>query len=139
MQERAAHAGETLLFFGCRAPGVDDLYRDELDRLEAAGAVQVRRAYSRVEEGRALGPAEARGHVQELVAASRAELVGLWERGARVYVCGSPRMANAVKGVFAEVAWEVARGAGEVRGDGVGVGEWFGRFENGRYAAEIFA
>ncbi|GME45262.1 hypothetical protein M431DRAFT_81893 [Neofusicoccum parvum] len=139
VQERAAHAGETLLFFGCRAPGVDDLYRDELDRLEAAGAVQVRRAYSRVEEGRALGPAEARGHVQELVAASRAELVGLWERGARVYVCGSPRMANAVKGVFAEVAWEVARGAGEVRGDGVGVGEWFGRFENGRYAAEIFA
>ncbi|EOD51987.1 putative nadph-cytochrome p450 reductase protein [Neofusicoccum parvum UCRNP2] len=56
-----ARAAETLLFFGCRAPGVDDLYRDELDRLEAAGAVQVRRAYSRVEEGRALGPAEARG------------------------------------------------------------------------------
>ncbi|TQN65714.1 Bifunctional cytochrome P450/NADPH--P450 [Colletotrichum shisoi] len=53
VQERAAlvAAGRTLapalLFFGCRRPGADDLYREELDRWEEAGAVAVRRAYSR--------------------------------------------------------------------------------------------
>lgn len=56
LQERAAmaEAGRELapvfLFFGCRAPGVDDLYRDDFDAWQAAGVVDVRRAYSRAAE-----------------------------------------------------------------------------------------
>ncbi|KAH7160568.1 hypothetical protein B0J13DRAFT_494237 [Dactylonectria estremocensis] len=50
-QERAAMiaAGHkdlapALLFFGCRNPEVDNLYRDELDEWERVGAMTVRRA-----------------------------------------------------------------------------------------------
>jgi cytochrome P450 / NADPH-cytochrome P450 reductase len=55
IQERAAQiaAGRKLapasLFFGCRGLGVDDLYREKLDRWEGMGAGSVRRAMSRKE------------------------------------------------------------------------------------------
>ncbi len=55
VQERAAQiaAGRdlapALLFFGCRGPAVDDLYRSEFDKWAAMGAVDVRRAYSRTD------------------------------------------------------------------------------------------
>ncbi|GME65126.1 hypothetical protein Trco_000025 [Neofusicoccum parvum] len=125
-----AAVGPALLLFGCRRRGADDLYREELGALEREGAVVVRRAYSR--DG---GDDGFRGYVQELVREGRAEVEALWRKGARVYVCGSPRMAGAVKEVFVEMAYEVEREAAAGRE----ASEWFKQYENGRYSAEIFA
>lgn len=78
-----------LLFFGCRKEGEDDIYTDELSQLEEQGAVSVRRAYSRAEEGGE--------YVQDRIHKNRDEIWKMWEGGARVYVCGSRRMAKAAE------------------------------------------
>ncbi|KAK9327395.1 cytochrome P450 [Lipomyces starkeyi] len=39
-----------VLYFGCRDPEKDDIYRDEMDQWEAAGVVSVKGAYSRKPE-----------------------------------------------------------------------------------------
>ncbi|EKG22462.1 Flavodoxin [Macrophomina phaseolina MS6] len=134
-------AAPALLFFGCRSPGVDDLYREEWDRFEEEGVVSVRRAYSRVEEGRELGRGEWQGYVQDVLRqeGQKEELTALWENGAKIYVCGSPKMAKAVKEVFANIAWDAARKNGDQEAAGMAAGEWFRRFENERCAVEIFA
>ncbi|KAI9159133.1 bifunctional p-450:nadph-p450 reductase [Paramyrothecium foliicola] len=82
LQERAAMqaAGATglapaLLFFGCRSPEHDDIYREELDEWQRLGVVDDR------------------------MWADRIDLVNLWKRDAKVYVCGSRAMASSAKEV----------------------------------------
>jgi cytochrome P450 / NADPH-cytochrome P450 reductase len=86
LQERAAlkAAGQTLgpaiLFFGCRDPGQDYLYADELKAFAAEGIAELHTAFSRGD-----GP---KTYVQHLVAAQKDRVWSLIERGAIVYVCG---------------------------------------------------
>lgn len=82
-----------LLFFGCRNGELDDLYREEFDTWEAAGAVKVYRAYSRLSSGNGQ-------HVQDVVKEHEEEARDLWIRGASCYVCGAPKMAEGVKVVM---------------------------------------
>lgn len=96
LQERAQlkAAGKTLgpaiLFFGCRHPDQDYIYRDELEAFAALGVCELRTAFSR-HDGK-------RVYVQDLV---KAEAQGLWtmiEAGAHIYVCGDgSRMEPDVK------------------------------------------
>ncbi|GME55957.1 uncharacterized protein K452DRAFT_244086 [Neofusicoccum parvum] len=133
--ERAAARGPlapALLFFGCRGEGGDDLYRGELDAWEAAGVVEVRRAYSR-------GVGRERGYVQDRVWEGRGRVAELWARGAKCYVCGSGGMAARVKEVVAEIAWEVEKGKGGLVGEGRGTVEWLDSLGQGRYVADVFA
>jgi hypothetical protein len=67
--------GPALLFFGCRAPGTDFLYRDELAAWEQAGVVDVRPAFSRA-------PGGGGRYVQDRLWQDRAEVIALVERGA---------------------------------------------------------
>lgn len=106
-----------MLFFGCRGQE-DDIYADELARWEDEGIVSVRRAYSRVEKGSA--------YVQDQILAEKGEVIQMWKNGARVYICGSRKMAKAVE----DVCVKVLRDSGE--GD-KGLEWWTSRF-----AADVF-
>lgn len=86
LQERAAlkaggsNLGPAMLFFGCRHPGQDYLYADELKAFEASGITELFTAFSRGE-----GP---KTYVQDLIAAQKERVWSLIENGAIIYVCG---------------------------------------------------
>lgn len=125
--------GPALLFFGCREPGGDDLYRQELDAWQAAGVVDVRRAYSRAPQDGPDGPVR---YVQDRMWADRADIVDFVSRGATVYVCGDgERMAPAVRETCARI-YADAQGAGEAEADA-----WLDEQEreHGRYVTDVFA
>ncbi|KXJ86960.1 cytochrome P450 [Microdochium bolleyi] len=94
----ARELAPAVLFYGCRDPSVDDLYRDEFDAWEAAGVVKVFRAYSR-------RPNEAEGcrYVQERLWRERALVGELWNADGRVYVCGASRIVEGVKDAMVRI------------------------------------
>ena len=151
VQERAARiaAGQQLapamLFFGCRSPHADNLYRDELDRWEAMGAVTVRRAFSRVDRTDEAAVADACGckHVQDRLWHDRDELMKLWDQGAKMYVCGSRAIGESVKMVVLRIAVEkqrlrVERGESDEEPDEEAAVRWFDSLRNKRYAVDLF-
>jgi cytochrome P450 / NADPH-cytochrome P450 reductase len=142
LQERAAMAAAgrklapALLFFGCRNPGLDDLYREQFDTWQAAGVVDIRRAFSRVadDEGD-----EAKGcrYVQDRLWLDREEVSQLWDKGARVYVCGSRAVGNAVN----EMVIKIHKSVAEERGETLTQEEaeaWLVNMRNVRFAADVF-
>ncbi|KAH8911283.1 putative bifunctional P-450:NADPH-P450 reductase [Coniochaeta sp. PMI_546] len=139
IQERAAQiaAGRklapALLFFGCRSPDKDDIYREELDRWEGLGAVAVRRAYSRSAGEDAKGCR----YVQDRLWLDREEVTELWKRGAKVYVCGSRSVGEAVKKVVIKIAEEDAVKEGRDVNDEK-ITKWFDGIKNERFATDVF-
>ncbi|XP_048247749.1 NADPH oxidoreductase A-like [Haliotis rufescens] len=99
MQEREhepAH-GKIFLYFGCRCRDKDFLYRDELERLSAAGTIRLRTAFSR--EGRS------KVYVQHLL---QEDAQVIWtlisQEGAYIYICGDARnMAHDVHATLINV------------------------------------
>ncbi|RFU29012.1 hypothetical protein B7463_g7315, partial [Scytalidium lignicola] len=119
-----------ILFFGCRRPDTDDLYRIELDEMERAGIVSVFRAYSRATDS-----SEAKGarYVQDRVALEAAKVLELWRHGARIYICGSRPMANSIKVTLGKILCLTADhekfGSAE---------NWFDQLPRERFVSEIF-
>jgi cytochrome P450/NADPH-cytochrome P450 reductase len=87
LQDRAAwkaqghELGPALLFFGCRHPDHDFLYKEEFEALAAQGIVTLYPAYSRV-EGRP------KTYVQDVIHAHADEVWALIQQGAIIYICG---------------------------------------------------
>ncbi|KAK8033991.1 Bifunctional P-450:NADPH-P450 reductase [Apiospora rasikravindrae] len=137
----AAGTGEqklapALLFYGCRDPTDDDLYRDEFDSWERAGAVAVYRAYSRRGTDET---AEGCRYVQDRIWRERAAVGELWRRDARIYICGASKMAQAAKGVLVRIV------QAESEKDGSGramteeeAAQWFDKHRNERFATDVF-
>ncbi|KZL83552.1 cytochrome p450 [Colletotrichum incanum] len=122
-----------ILFFGCRDPSADDLYRDEFDKWEAAGAVTVYRAYSHKPDA-----SSGCKYVQDRIWQEREMLYGLWDQGARVYVCGSNRVAEGVKDIILKAAKEKSEiDDGKPMTDEE-LEEWFTGIRNERYATDVF-
>ncbi|KAM5345779.1 hypothetical protein ACJ41O_011640 [Fusarium nematophilum] len=136
IQERArmiSSGGRTLapalLFFGCRSPEHDDLYRRELDEWQALGAVDVRRAYSRREED-----SDGCKYVQDRMWRDRGDVVDLWRRGAKVFVCGSRVVSESAREAILRIKGEmdeVEMGEEEARA-------WFEGLRNVRYMTDVF-
>lgn len=82
---------KAVLYIGCRTEGKDNIHADELAEWERLGAVCVRWAFSRPSDG---SPGR---YVQDRMLEDRKELVDLFEQGARIYVCGSTGVGNAVR------------------------------------------
>ncbi|KAK3319439.1 putative bifunctional P-450:NADPH-P450 reductase [Apodospora peruviana] len=151
VQERAAQVGggrklaPAILFFGCRGPAVDDLYREEFDKWEKIGAVQVRRAFSRqggVEEGRGCK------RVGDRLWYDRDDVYELWQHGAKVFVCGSREVCDGVKRVLIRMAIEEkgrlcgmnttsTEGGGEPTSEEKALA-WLESIRNSRYAVDAF-
>ncbi|KAJ5115063.1 hypothetical protein NUU61_000822 [Penicillium alfredii] len=91
--ELASKPARAVLYVGCRTKGQDDIHAAELAEWAAQGAVDVRWAYSRPADGDE-SPAR---HIQDLMLEDRAEIVELFEQGARIYVCGSTGVGGAVR------------------------------------------
>ncbi|VTU17742.1 bifunctional cytochrome P450/NADPH--P450 reductase [Variovorax sp. PBL-E5] len=105
LQERAAQIaegaapGEAMLFFGCRHPGQDFIYRDELERWADSGLMQLHTAFSRAGERKV--------YVQDLIREQAAQVWRLLDQGAIVYVCGDgSRMEPDVRRTLSDIARE---------------------------------
>lgn len=123
-----------LLFYGCRDPAVDDLYRDELDEWERAGVVAVYRAHSRRTEA-----SHGCRYVQDRLWRER-QAVGelVWRRDARIYICGATKMAQAAKEVLVRILQdESERMMGQRMTEQEAV-EWFDKNRNERFATDVF-
>ncbi|MCH2163880.1 MAG: cytochrome P450 [Marinovum sp.] len=86
LQERATlkaegkDLGQATLFFGCRHPDQDYIYRDELEAFAADGITDLHVAFSRQEKRKV--------YVQDLLREQREQVWDMLEAGAHVYVCG---------------------------------------------------
>ncbi|MCY8204193.1 bifunctional cytochrome P450/NADPH--P450 reductase CypB [Bacillus sp. N12A5] len=106
LKKEGSTLGEALLYFGCRCPDHDDLYREELDQAEQEGLVTIRRCYSRVET-------EQKEYVQHLLKQDAQKLMTLIEKGAHIYICGDgSRMAPDVENTLRR-AYETEKGANQ--------------------------
>ncbi|KAI1129854.1 bifunctional P-450:NADPH-P450 reductase [Nemania abortiva] len=138
MQERAEmiSAGRklapALLLVGCRRPGRDDLYAEEFARWEAAGAVTVKRAYSRATE-----KSNGAKYVQDLIATHKDEVVPLWEQNARLYICGSRAIGEGVKAEVIKLVVSKQKERGSESTEET-VKEWWEGLRNVRYATDVF-
>ncbi|KAK2757462.1 fum6p [Colletotrichum kahawae] len=118
-----------MLFFGCRGPELDDMYRDELDDFEKEGVVRVVRAFSR-----------ARGashkYVVDLMPNFKDQISEMWQDGARVYVCGAKKVADAVFEVLRPMLLEAEMEPGQPVA--VDIETWNKMIPDHRYIVEIF-
>ncbi|PLB37486.1 bifunctional cytochrome P450/NADPH--P450 reductase [Aspergillus candidus] len=144
LQERAAllHQSKTLapalLFFGCRAPGHDDLYRAQLEEWQRQGVVDVRWAFSR-----AADKSEGCAHVNDRIWHDRKDVVELWRNGAKVFVCGSRGVADSAKGAILQIFREetTSREGDESPLEGLNddrAEQWFQSQRNVRYVTDVF-
>ncbi|MEC1622938.1 bifunctional cytochrome P450/NADPH--P450 reductase CypB [Bacillus mojavensis] len=98
LRKEGSALGEAHLYFGCRRPDHDDLYKEELDQAENDGLVTVHRCYSRMED-------EPKVYVQHLLKQDAQKLISLIEKGAHVYVCGdgahmAPEVENTLRAAY---------------------------------------
>ena len=75
-----ADLGDALLFFGCRHPGQDFIYEDELKAAEANGVIDLHVAFSRAQSERI--------YVQDVLRQQQEKVWKMIEDGAIVYLCG---------------------------------------------------
>lgn len=140
IQERAAQiaAGRTLapalLFYGCRAPDTDLLYADLLSRWEKLGAVSVRHSFSRAPD-----KSEDCKYVQDRMYRDGKDVVELWHKGAKVFVCGSREVGQGVEDVCIKIAKEDHERVNGVKADEGRTREWFEGLRNERFATDVFA
>ncbi|TVY39678.1 Bifunctional cytochrome P450/NADPH--P450 reductase [Lachnellula occidentalis] len=139
VQERAMQvaAGRKLapayLFIGCAHPDKDKLFKDELARWEAEGVVKIYYAFSRCKE-------ESGGarHVQDRVWAEREEIREVFDKGAKIYVCGSSGVGEGVAATAKRIYDEAAEGLGRPK-SAEEIEEWWVGVKSDRYASDVFA
>ncbi|MCI3196417.1 cytochrome P450 [Bacillus sp. HU-1818] len=126
-KEKGNKLGEAHLYFGCRHPEQDDLYREELDQAEEAGLVNVHRGYSRRET-------EPKVYVQHLLKQDAEQVIALLDQGAYFYVCGDgSRMAPEVEETLRE-AFEAVKGESRKAS-----AEWISKLqEEERYVKDVW-
>ncbi|KAL2869161.1 bifunctional cytochrome P450/NADPH--P450 reductase [Aspergillus lucknowensis] len=100
LRKKDEELAKALLFFGCRGPHMDDIYREEIDEFEAAGVVQAFRAYSKSPDH--AGARECR-YVQDRLRKESRIIWDLWENNATIYVCGSGSLASGVTTALEEM------------------------------------
>ena len=119
-----------LLFVGCRWKARDRLYADEFDAWAKQGAVDVRYAFSRESDGCK--------YVQDRVSKDKEDVFKMWDQDARVYVCGSPQLAEAVGKVGRELVKARAKAKGNEMSE-EDVEKWLGGMRNERFVTDVFA
>jgi NADPH-ferrihemoprotein reductase len=83
--------GEMVLFFGCRHPNEDYIYRSELEDMlkESEGKLRIVTAFSRVEGQKKL-------YVQDKMKEEGSNVLRLLEYDATLYICGRASMAREI-------------------------------------------
>lgn len=107
LQERLWHKkqgkeiGLMVLYFGCRHPEHDFIYKDEMEEYVETGVLtELNLAFSRVQNSKV--------YVQHKIWENRENLWELIQKGANLYVCGDARsMARDVQNTFLQIFEEV--------------------------------
>lgn len=91
--------GQAMLFFGCRHPDQDFIYREELEGFAEDGVADLHVAFSRQEKKKT--------YVQDMIREQRDAVWALIEAGARIYVCGDgsrmePDVRRALSLIYSE-------------------------------------
>ena len=125
--ERGESFGKALLYFGCDHPDVDYIYRDELEKWQAQGVVQIRPTFCHK-------PQNGHQYVQHRILTEKAEILTLLSQDAHVFVCGDGnRMAPAVRDTFIQIYRDANQLTAE-QGE-----EWIRKLEKGiRYVVDVF-
>ncbi|MGP4076132.1 bifunctional cytochrome P450/NADPH--P450 reductase [Halobacillus sp. K22] len=90
MLEEGHNLGEAHLYFGCRHPEQDFLYKNMLENAADKGLISLHTAFSRI-EGRG------KVYVQDRLWEDASTVLSVLERGGRLYICGDgSEMAPAV-------------------------------------------
>ncbi|CAJ0941865.1 unnamed protein product, partial [Mesorhabditis belari] len=108
IQERKWHkdqgkeVGDIMLFFGCRDPTKDYIYKDELEGYRNAEVItDLHVAFSRIQ-------GKPKVYVQHLMWEQKERVWALLEQGAHIYVCGDARnMAKDVQNCLLRILREV--------------------------------
>ncbi|THC91483.1 hypothetical protein EYZ11_009066 [Aspergillus tanneri] len=119
--------GPSLLFYGCKRPDEDDLYRDEFDRWQAQGVVDVRRAYAQQPE-----MSNNCKYVQDRIWLDRNEAAQLFDQGAQIYICGPGTVGASIEKILAQIR---ADALGEDTETSL---KWVQDLKRDRYYADIF-
>jgi sulfite reductase alpha subunit-like flavoprotein len=99
-KDEGAELAEAALFNGIRSPETDFIYRDEIERFAAEGALDhVHVVASRVD-------ANSREYVQDRLRDQSALVWRLLGAGGYVYVCGSQAMRDGVREAFIDIVTE---------------------------------
>lgn len=127
MRNEGKTLGEAHLYFGCRNPDEDFIYKEELEAYEKAGIVTLHTAFSRVDP-------TAKVYVQHRIKEDRELLMTLLDQGGRLYVCGDgTRMAPDVEETLRS-AYREAKGCGEEE-----AASWLdGLLATGQYAKDVW-
>lgn len=114
--------------FRSRHPEHDFLYRDELEKAEQHGIVQLHTAFSRFEDG-------PKTYVQDLIKEDAERLIHLLNNGGRLYVCGDgANMAPAVEDALCEAYEHILQASKEE------AQSWISKLqEEGRYAKDVWS
>ncbi|WP_426451860.1 bifunctional cytochrome P450/NADPH--P450 reductase [Paenibacillus sp. S-38] len=128
LKAQGAALGEAHLYFGCRNPQHDYLYREELEQAEKDGLVVLHTACSRVD-------GQEKTYVQDLMKGDAALLIGLLDRGGKLYICGDgSRMAPDVEAALRRAYSEIHGVSGQEAAD------WLdGLARENRYAKDVWA
>ncbi|MEX0282578.1 MAG: bifunctional cytochrome P450/NADPH--P450 reductase [Arenibacterium sp.] len=99
LKASGADLGPAMLFFGCRHPDQDYIYREELEAQAEAGIADLQVAFSRQEKSKV--------YVQDLIRENRDQVWSLIEQGAKIYVCGDgsrmePDVRRALSLIYSE-------------------------------------
>ncbi|KAM6534361.1 hypothetical protein FALCPG4_004002 [Fusarium falciforme] len=118
-----------LLLYGCRGPGLDDMYRSEMNEYERSGAVKILRAYSR-------DPDAEQKYVQDLIWAYKDVVGELWGKGAVVFICSGKKISDLVFESIGPILFNVDKKMGNTTARSVA--EWRQQLSRKRYVAEVF-
>jgi cytochrome P450/NADPH-cytochrome P450 reductase len=135
-RDPSASLAPAVLYVGCRS-AQEKLYAGELAEWEQKGAVKVRWVFSRPTSQGESGVVAPQGYVQDQVWTDRADVVPLWDEGARVYVCGSRALSQGVRDVVKRIYGDVARSRCGPK-DEEAVNEWWLDVIRERYAVDVF-
>jgi cytochrome P450/NADPH-cytochrome P450 reductase len=136
MQERAAIAqaqpnlilGTALLYFGCRHPEKDYICALEMETWEASGLVSLRPCFSQQPSASADYK-----YVGQRLEAEKEEVVALFKRGAKIFLCGSAsKLAKSVNEVLERIVMEYKSvDLEEARA-------WLAKQKADRYVSDVF-
>jgi cytochrome P450/NADPH-cytochrome P450 reductase len=121
-----------LLFVGCRSQTKDRLYAAEFDAWRAQGVVDIRYSFSREK-----GNSDDCAYVQDRLVRDQKDVLELWEKGARVYVCGSGGFVKEITHAAKDIMREKRKARGEKLSE-VALETFFQEQMAGRTATDVF-
>lgn len=127
LQQQGQTLGPAVLFFGCRRPESDFIYRDELEDFQQQKVTELHVAFSHVENSRF-------HYVQNRIWEQRDRVWDLISKGGIIYICGDGlHMAPDVRAMFIKIHG-VKTGASPGKSE-----EWLRQLENSqRYLVDVF-